>query len=69
MKLGYILATASWISIFALIWLMIAEVRPGREMIGYLVFFFLLAVVVSAIVASDKDGKKKKESNGRGRTN
>ena len=51
MKLGRILATASWTSTFMLIWLTIAEVVKGREVIGFLIFFFCLAVVVSAVIA------------------
>jgi len=65
MKLGQVLATASWISVFALIWLTIGKVVDGRSVIGFLVFFFCLAVITSAILASDKDGKEKKGSNGR----
>lgn len=51
MKLGHILATASWISMFVLAWLIIAEVVEGLMMFGFFVFFFCLAVAVSAILA------------------
>lgn len=64
MKLGHILATASWISVFALIWLMIAEVVDGRSL-GFLIFFLFLAVITSAILASESGKKEKKGSNGR----
>lgn len=66
MKLGHVLAAASWVSTFVLIWLIIVKVVDGREVFGFLVFFFCLAIVTSAILASDKDSKKeKKGSNGR----
>lgn len=66
MILGRILATASWISTFALIWLMIANV-VGVRVIGFLIFFFLLAISTSAIIASCES--KEKGSNGRNRPN
>ena len=66
--LGHILATVSWVSTFALTWLIIAKVVDGRSVFGFLIFFFCLAVATSAILASDKDDKKKeKGSNGRHR--
>ena len=67
MKLGHILATASWTSTFVLIWLTIAKVVEGREVIGFLIFFFCLAVVVSAVTAQRGDGKGDKGSKGDGR--
>ena len=67
--LGHILATASWVSTFALTWLIIAKVVDGREVIGFLGCFFFLAVFVSAVVSSCKDSKEKKGSNGKGRLN
>lgn len=69
MKLGHALATASWISTFVLIWLMIAEVVEPHPATAFLVFFFCLAVIVSAMLSPRKADKKEKGSNGRDRPN
>lgn len=65
MKLGHALATASWASVFTLIWLMIAKIAEFTVgNVAFLIFFFILAVSVTAVIASDKGGNEK-GSNGR----
>lgn len=63
--LGHALATASWISTFAVIWLLIAETVKPFPATAFLVFFFCLAVIVSAVIAPHKGDEKKKGCNGR----